>query len=91
MGGEVNGICLDTHMSCRLLKLPQAEITQEWIAIGENNDPMSAPGDSGALLTDVDDYVVGMVIGGMTNKWVEKRQRFVNNITIFAPAEHLLR
>jgi len=78
-------------MSCRLPKPPQAGVTQEWIAIGQNDDDMSAPGDSGALLTDVDDYVVGMVTGGMKNKWVEKRQRFVNNITIFTPAEHLRR
>ncbi|KAF8425265.1 hypothetical protein EV426DRAFT_708890 [Tirmania nivea] len=89
--GKVNGIHLDTNMSCRLLKQPQAEITHEWIAIGENNGPMSAPGDSGALLMDVDDYVVGMVIGGMTNTWVENRQRFFNNITIFTPAEQLLK
>ena len=90
MSGEVNGIYLDTNLSCRLLESPRLETTREWIAIGDHNDVMSAPGDSGALLTDAENNVVGMIIGGMTRKRIGKEQRLVDNITVFTPSEQIL-
>ena len=53
---------------------------------------MSAIGDSGGLLTDDDNAIVGMIIGGLPNRRVQVNGdiRLVDNLTIFTSAEELL-
>ncbi|RPB21755.1 hypothetical protein L211DRAFT_851221 [Terfezia boudieri ATCC MYA-4762] len=92
--GHINGVLLDTNLSSVLLRDPIPSITSEWVAIGDGipEVPMSAIGDSGGLLTDDDNAIVGMIIGGLRNRRVEVNGnvRLVDNLTVLTSAEELL-
>ncbi|KAF8419748.1 hypothetical protein EV426DRAFT_576838 [Tirmania nivea] len=92
--GHINGVLLDTNLSSVLLRDPIPSITSEWVAIGDGipEVPMSAIGDSGGLLTDDDNAIVGMIIGGLRNRRVEVNGNvgLVDNLTVLTSAEELL-
>jgi len=90
--GTVNGVYLDTNMSCSLSPTETSLVTQEWVIIGENGNPVSCVGDSGGFMVTKRGKVakvVGMIIGGMREGSVAE-QRIVNNITVLTPASRLI-
>ncbi|KAF8439140.1 hypothetical protein BGX38DRAFT_1332385 [Terfezia claveryi] len=90
--GTVNGVCLDTNLSCSLFPTETDFVTQEWVIIGEGGDPMSNAGDSGGFeITKRGKMamVAGMIIGGVRKHTIGSRaeQIIVNNITVVRPAK----
>jgi len=73
--GHINGVLLDTNLSSVLLRDPTHIITSEWVAIGGGilEMLMSAGGDSGGLLTDDRNAIVGMIIRGLPRQYRSMR------------------
>ena len=92
--GRINGIYLETNISSVLLKSPADTTTCEWIAISDGipESPMSARGDSGGLLVDEGNSIVGMIIGGVrkSDVQVNGEVRLVDNISVLTSADELL-
>ena len=86
---KVNGVLMDTNITSALLKTPSEIITQEWVVIGDKREPVSWPGDSGGLFLDATgNLVVGMIIGGVSDKTLD--DIMYDNITLITPAKRLI-
>ncbi|RPB22283.1 hypothetical protein L211DRAFT_850827 [Terfezia boudieri ATCC MYA-4762] len=89
--GHINGVLLDTNLSSVLLRDPTHSITSEWVANPGNANVCHR--EFRGLLTDDDNAIVGMIIGGLLNRRVQVNGdvRLVDNLTIFtsAPVDYL--